>query len=253
MSKPTIDLTGKKVLITGGSRGLGRSMALGFAAAGADVAIASRKLESCEETVKEIEALGVRGLARACHAGDWDQVTALADDVWAAFGRIDILINNAGMSPLYDSPDSITEALYDKVMDVNLKGPFRLTAHVGEMMQADGKGGSIINISSLAAIRPRRDIIPYAAAKAGLNAMTEGMANALGPNVRVNCILPGPFLTDISKAWDMEKFNQRAGERIALERAGEAEEIVGAALYFGSDQSSYTTGALLRIDGGSLH
>lgn len=251
MPSNVIDMSGKTVLITGGSRGLGRAMALGFGEAGADVAIASRKIDSCRQTVTEIEALGVKGFAQSCHVGDWDQVTALADAVWAEFGKIDVLINNAGMSPLYDRPSDVSEALFDKVMDVNLKGPFRLCAYVGEKMIAAG-GGSIINISSMAAIRPRKDIIPYAAAKAGLNALTEGMANAMGPTVRVNCIMPGPFLTDISKAWDMDAFERRAAERIALKRGGEAEEIVGAALYLASDQASYTTGAIIRIDGGSL-
>lgn len=251
MPSNVIDMTGKTVLITGGSRGLGRAMALGFAEAGANVAIASRNIESCRQTVSEIEQFGVKGFAQACHVGDWDQVTALADAVWAAFGRIDVLINNAGMSPLYDRPVDVSEALFDKVMGVNLKGPFRLCAYVGERMIEQG-GGSIINVSSVAAIRPRKDIIPYAAAKAGLNALTEGMANAMGPAVRVNCIMPGPFLTDISKAWDMAAFERRAAERIALKRGGEADEIVGAALYLASDHASYTTGAIIRIDGGSL-
>ncbi|MFY0611712.1 MAG: glucose 1-dehydrogenase [Hyphomicrobiaceae bacterium] len=252
MAKHVIDMTGKVVLVTGGSRGLGRAMSLGFAEAGAHVAVASRKIESCLETVAEIEAYGVKGLAQSCHVGDWDQVTALADAVYSEFGRIDVLINNAGMSPLYDRPIDASEDLYDKVMSVNLKGPFRLCAYVGERMIADG-GGSIINISSIAAIRPRKDIIIYAAAKAGLNAMTEGMANAMGPKVRVNCIMPGPFLTDISRAWDMAAFEARAEERIALKRGGEADEIVGAALYLASDQASYTTGAVIRIDGGSVY
>lgn len=252
VAKNVIDMSGKVVLVTGGSRGLGRAMALGFAEAGANVAVASRKIASCQQTVAEIEKHGVKGFAQACHVGNWGQVTALADAVLSEFGRIDVLINNAGMSPHYDRPADISEELYDKVLDVNLKGPFRLCAYIGERMIADG-GGSIINISSIAAIRPRKDIITYAAAKAGINAMTEGMANALGPTVRVNCIMPGPFLTDISKAWDMEKFNARAKERIALKRGGEADEIVGAALYLASDQASYTTGAIIRIDGGSMY
>jgi NAD(P)-dependent dehydrogenase (short-subunit alcohol dehydrogenase family) len=115
---------------------------------------------------------------------------------------------------------------------------------------AAGDGGSIINISSTASIRPDASVIPYASAKAGLNAMTEAFAYAYGPKVRVNCIMPGPFLTDISKAWDMKAFNERA-RHFALGRGGEPDEIVGAALYFASDASSYTTGAVLRIDGGS--
>lgn len=248
MSKHIIDMTGKVVLITGGSRGLGREMALGFAAAGADLAIASRKQESCDETAKEIEALGRKCLPRACHVGDWQQLDDLADAVYDHYGRIDVLINNAGMSPLYDRPTDIPEALYDKVLDVNLKGPFRLCANVGQRMY-DAGGGSIINISSVAAIRPRKNIITYAAAKAGLNAMTEAFADAYGPKVRVNGIMPGPFLTDISKAWDMEAFNARAEASIAMKRGGAPDEVTGAALYLASDHAGYTTGAILRIDG----
>jgi NAD(P)-dependent dehydrogenase (short-subunit alcohol dehydrogenase family) len=248
MSKHIIDMTGKVVLITGGSRGLGREMALGFAAAGADLAIASRKQESCDETAKEIEALGRKCLPRACHVGDWQQLDDLADAVYDRFGHIDVLINNAGMSPLYDRATDIPEALYDKVLDVNLKGPFRLCANVGQRMY-DAGGGSIINISSVAAIHPRKNVITYAAAKAGLNAMTEAFADAYGPKVRVNGIMPGPFLTDISKAWDMEAFNARAETSIAMKRGGAPDEVTGAALYLASDHAGYTSGAILRIDG----
>ena len=245
-----IDMSGKVVVITGGSRGLGRAMALGFAEAGADLAIASRKIESCEETAREIEALGRKALSVACHVGYWEQCDDLVEKVYGEYGKVDVLINNAGMSPLYDRPVDIPEALYDKVLDVNLKGSFRLCAAVGQRM-VDAGSGAIINVSSAAAIRPRGNVITYAAAKAGVNAMTEAFADAYGPTVRVNCIMPGPFLTDISKAWDLEAFNRRAGEAIALKRGGEAEEIVGAALYLASEHAGYTTGAIIRIDGGS--
>ncbi len=248
--KHIIDMTGKAVLITGGSRGMGRAMALGFAEAGADVAVTSRKIESCEVVATEIEALGRRAFAHACHVGYWDQVNGLIDAVYGEFGKVDVLISNAGMSPLYDRPADIPEALYDKVLDVNLKGPFRLCAEIGQRM-IDAGGGSIINVSSTGAIRPMKNIITYAAAKAGLNAMTEAFANAYGPTVRVNGIMPGPFLTDISKAWDMDAFQVRADERIALKRGGNADEVVAAALYLASDHASYTTGSILRIDGGS--
>jgi NAD(P)-dependent dehydrogenase (short-subunit alcohol dehydrogenase family) len=250
-SRSLFDLAGKVALVTGGSRGLGRAMVLAFAEAGADVVIASRKLTSCEETAAEVERrTGRRALPVACHVGEWEQVEALAGHAYAHFGRIDVLVNNAGMSPIYDRVGEVSEALYDKVLDVNLKGPFRLTALVGTRMAA-GEGGSIIMVSSTAAIHPRANVIPYAAAKAGLNAMTAGFAHAFGPSVRVNCIMPGPFLTDISKAWDMEAFNRRAETGIALRRGGEAEEIVGAALYFASAASSFTTGAVLEVSGGS--
>ena len=245
------DLTGKVALVTGGSRGLGREMVRAFAQAGADVIIASRKLDACERAAEEVQReTGRRALPVACHVGEWDQVEQLAETVYAEFGKVDVLVNNAGMSPIYDHVVNVSEALYDKVLDVNLKGPFRLTAIVGTRMTA-GDGGSIIMVSSTGAVQPRADIIPYAAAKAGLNAMTVGFAHAFAPKVRVNCIMPGPFLTDISKAWDMEAFQQRAESSILLRRGGEPHEIVGAALYLASDASSYTTGAVIKVDGGS--
>ena len=248
--KHIIDMTGKVVLITGGSRGLGRAMALGFAEAGADLVIASRRLESCQAVVREVEQRGRKAMAHACHVGRWADCDALADAAYANFGRVDVLINNAGKSPLYNRPADISEQLYDSVLDVNLKGPFRLTALVGQRMLEAG-GGAIINVSSMAAVRPRKHVITYAAAKAGLNAMTEAFADAYGPTVRVNAIMPGPFMTDISKAWDLDAFQERARTFIALRRGGEPDEIVAAALYLASEHASYTTGAVLRIDGGS--
>ncbi len=243
-------MQGKVVLITGGSRGLGRAMALAFAKQGADIVVVSRKIESCQATAREIEALGVRALPYAAHVGDWDQLGKMVDDVYARFGKIDVLINNAGMSPLYPSMDQVSEALFDKVIDVNLKGAFRLCGLVGKRMY-EGDGGSIINISSTASVKPSPTSEPYGAAKAGLNAITRSFAYELGPRVRVNCIMAGPFLTDISKAWDMDAFNKVAEVSIPMRRGGEPDEIVGAALYLASDAASYTTGAILPVDGGS--
>ena len=248
----SFDLRGKMVLVTGGSRGLGRAMVQGFARHGADVIIASRKLENCAQLAQEVAAeTGRRVLAKACHVGHWQQCDELVAFAWEQFGRVDVLVNNAGMSPLYASLEEITEELYDKVQAVNLKGPFRLMSLVGTRM-SEGAGGSIINVSSTSSIQPGAAEIPYGAAKAGINALTVGLAHMLGPKVRVNCIMPGPFLTDISKAWDMAAFEQRARENIPLGRGGEPEEIVGAALYLASDASSYTTGAVIKIDGGSV-
>jgi NAD(P)-dependent dehydrogenase (short-subunit alcohol dehydrogenase family) len=243
------DLTGKVALVTGGSRGLGRAMAFGFARAGADVVVSSRKLDACERTAKEIEEeTGRSALPYACHVAHWDELDGLVAAAYDRFGTVDVLVNNAGMSPLYDHVVNVTENLYDKVLDVNLKGPFRLTALVGTRM-AEGEGGSIINVSSVGAIRPGATIVPYSAAKAGLNAMTTAFAHAFGPKVRVNCIMPGGFMTDVTKAWDLEAF-ERGAQQFALKRGGEPEEIVGTALYLASDASSYTTGAVLRVDGG---
>jgi NAD(P)-dependent dehydrogenase (short-subunit alcohol dehydrogenase family) len=246
---PTFDLSGRVALVTGGSRGLGKEMVQAFAAAGADVVIASRDGASCEKLAAEISAsYGVRALGLGAHVGRWQDLDVLVDQVYEQLGKIDVLVNNAGMSPLYGRVEDVTEELFDKVLGVNLKGPFRLTAIVGTRMAA-GNGGSIINISSAGAVRPRPEILPYAAAKAGLNALTVGFAHTFGPTVRVNAILAGTFLTDVSKSWDMEAFNQRAAT-FALKRGGEPSEIVGAALYLASDLSSYTTGSILTVDGG---
>jgi NAD(P)-dependent dehydrogenase (short-subunit alcohol dehydrogenase family) len=244
-----VDLAGKVALITGGSRGLGREMVLAFAEHGADVVIASRKLENCEKLANEVrERFGRRALPVAANVADWDQCDGLTEAAYAEFGTVDILVNNAGMSPLYPSVDQVTEALYDKVFSTNLKGPFRLSATIGTRMAA-GDGGSILNISSVASIRPNATILPYAAAKAGLNSLTEGLAQTFAPKVRVNAIMCGTFSTGISKAWSTE-FIDAIGAQTALGRIGEPNEIVGAALYFASDASSYTTGSILRVDGG---
>jgi NAD(P)-dependent dehydrogenase (short-subunit alcohol dehydrogenase family) len=243
------DLTDRVVLVTGGSRGLGREMAFAAARCGADVVIASRKYETCVETADEIEAAtGRAALPYQVHVGRWDELDGLVDATYDRFGKVDVLINNAGMSPLYESLGSVTEKLFDAVVNLNLKGPFRLSALVGERMVADG-GGSIINVSSSGSRRPRPEQLPYSAAKAGLNALTEGLALAFGPTVRVNTLMPGPFLTDISKAWDIPATT--AGARhFALQRLGNPPEIIGAALYLASDASSYTAGSIIRVDGG---
>ncbi|MEX3652398.1 SDR family NAD(P)-dependent oxidoreductase [Mycolicibacterium fortuitum] len=241
------DLTDRVVVVTGGSRGLGRQIAMGAAQCGADVVIASRNLDSCVTTAEEISAAtGRAALPYQVHLGRWDQLDGLVDAVYERFGKVDVLVNNAGMSPLYESLGSVTEKLFDSVFNLNIKGPFRLSALLGERMVAAG-GGVIVNVSSSGSLRPDQYMLPYAAAKAGLNAMTEGLAKAFGPTVRVNTLMAGPFLTDVSKAWDM------AGDpfgHLALRRAGNPPEIVGAALFLMSDASSFSTGSILRVDGG---
>jgi NAD(P)-dependent dehydrogenase (short-subunit alcohol dehydrogenase family) len=240
------DLTGKVALITGGSRGLGREMALAFARAGADVIVTSRKMDACRAVAADIQALGRRAMAHGCHVGRWAEIDVLVEAAYAEFGRVDILVNNAGMSPLAPSSAETSEELFDKVLAVNFKGPFRLGALVGRRM-ADGDGGSIINVSSTGALRPQPRYGPYAGAKAALNTLTEVLAHEYGPSVRVNTISAGPFLTDISKAWPPGR-RERAPS--AIGRPGRPEEIVTTALYLASPASSFTTGALLRVDGG---
>jgi NAD(P)-dependent dehydrogenase (short-subunit alcohol dehydrogenase family) len=244
-----VELDGKVALVTGGSRGLGRCMVEAFAEHGADVIIASRKTQSCEELAVEIGArTGQRALPFACNVGDWSQCDDLVDAAYSEFGRVDILVNNAGMSPLYPSLDEVAESLWDKVVGLNLKGPFRLTARIGTAMATAG-GGSIINISSMAAIRPSPENLPYAAAKAGLNTLTDGFAQAFGPTVRVNAIQCGAFSTDVSHAWT-QQVTEALAAGAALGRVAEPAEIVSAALYFASEASSFCTGAVLRLDGG---
>jgi NAD(P)-dependent dehydrogenase (short-subunit alcohol dehydrogenase family) len=240
------DLTGKVALITGGSRGLGREMALGFAQAGASVAIVSRKLAACELVVAEIEAMGGTASAHACHVGHWGELEPLLDEVQAHHGRLDILVNNAGMSPLAPSMAETSEALFDKIVDVNFKGPFRLAALAGARMVAAG-GGAIINVSSTGAIRPQPRFAVYSGAKAALNALTTALAFEYGPTVRVNTISPGQFLTDVAASWPEELRETTPG---AIPRCGRPEEIVSTALYLASPASAYTTGAILRVDGG---
>jgi NAD(P)-dependent dehydrogenase (short-subunit alcohol dehydrogenase family) len=244
-----ISLDGKVALVTGGSRGLGREMVLAFARAGASVAIASRKADACEALADEVRlALGRPASGHACHVGRWSELDDLVDAVYDIHGQVDVLVNNAGVAPLYPSLVDVSEELLDKVIAVNLKGPFRLSALVGARMAARD-GGSIINISSVAAIRPTPNELPYAAAKAGLDACTAGFALAYGPTVRVNTIMAGPFFTDISTAWDLDAFGEMA-TTYPLGRGGQPDEIVGAALYLASNASSFTTGSVLRVDGG---
>ena len=245
MTHDLFDLSGKIALVTGGSRGLGYQMVKAFAAAGADVVIASRKLEACEAVAAEVRALGRRALAVAAHAGRWDDIDRLIEVAYAEFGRIDILVNNAGMSPAVPSHE-VTEQLFDSVLNLNFKGPFRLASQVAHRM-AEGEGGVIINISSTGALMPLPAVVPYSGAKAALNAMTVSLAHEYGPKVRVNSISAGPFLTDISKAWTPQAREQAAN---ALGRPGRPEEIVTAALFLASPMSSFTTGAVVRVDGG---
>jgi NAD(P)-dependent dehydrogenase (short-subunit alcohol dehydrogenase family) len=242
-------LAGRVVLVTGGSRGLGREMVLAFAAAGADVVIASRKVDGCIALAEEVRRKhGRRALPVACNVGDWAQCDRLIETAYGEFGKVDVLVNNAGMSLLYPSLDQVTEQMFDKVMAVNLKGPFRLAAAIGARMAAAG-GGSIINVSSIEAARPEPLAVPYAAAKAGLNALTAGLAQTYGPAVRVNTIQCGPFETDIAKAWP-DALRAELVRHNALGRVGQPGDIVGAALYFATDASAFCTGSTLALDGG---
>jgi NAD(P)-dependent dehydrogenase (short-subunit alcohol dehydrogenase family) len=243
------DLSGKVAVVTGGSRGIGRAMAGAFAAAGADVVIASRKYDGCEAAAREITAeTGRRALPVACHVGRWADCDALVETVYGEFGRCDVLVNNAGMSPLYTDLPSVSEEYWDKVSAVNLKGPFRLGSLVGARMAAGG-GGSIINVSTVGSLRPGSTELVYACAKAGLNALTIGLAEAFGPTVRVNGILPGAVLTDIAAHWSEEHLEHLS--QVPLGRPGRPEDFTGTALWLAGPASAWITGVLVRVDGGA--
>lgn len=242
------DLTGKTAVVTGGSRGIGRAIVQILAEAGADVVIASRKLDSCKLAAEEVEATtGRRTLPVACHVGRWEDCNDLVDQTLEHFGRFDVLVNNAGMSPVYENLEAIGEELYDKTFDVNLKGPFRLAVRAGAYM-AEHDGGSIINIGTAGSLVASVNQLPYACAKAGLNALTVGLAEAYAPKVRVNAILPGPFRTDLSKSWAPAEGED--APFVPLNRMGRPEEVAPLALHLASNASSFTTGAVIRVDGG---
>jgi NAD(P)-dependent dehydrogenase (short-subunit alcohol dehydrogenase family) len=247
------DMNGKVAIITGGSKGLGRAMALGLAKAGANIVVSSRKIEPCEVVAQEVRELGRRALAVSCHVGDWVSLPELIDKTLEEFGRIDVLINNAGIAPVSPNLLDLSESLFDKTMDVNLKGPLRLTALAAEAMKRTG-GGTIINISSLAAQKPRPYTVVYSAAKAGLNVLTAAAAQEYAAdNIRVNCIVCGMFRTDsFSKSIPTEESEIAAAQNAALKRIADPDEIVGTALYLASNASSYTTGECIVVDGGAL-
>jgi hypothetical protein len=248
------DMTGKVAVVTGGSRGIGRAIVQTLAEAGADVVIASRKLDACEAAAEQVRAsTGRQAMAIACHVGRWGDCDRLIAETLAQAGRLDVLVNNAGMSPLYDSLDAVSEELFDKTLAVNLKGPFRLAVLAATHMAAvkgDGEvgGGSIINIGTTASLTASVGELPYACAKAGLNALTVGLAEAFAPRVRVNAILPGPFRTDISKGWAPPEGAEVPF--VPLGRMGDPTELAPLALHLASAASSYTTGAIIRVDGG---
>ncbi len=243
------DLSGKVAVVTGGSRGIGRAVVEGFAAAGADVVVASRKIGNCEAVAAGIEQeTGRRALPVAVNVSSWEQCDRLVDTVYDAFGRCDVLVNNAGLSPLYESLPAVTEELYDKTHAVNAKGPFRLASLIGARMN-EGDGGSIINVSTGGAWRPDEHDLPYTMAKAGLNALTLGLAGAWNPKVRANTVIPGPYDTDIVKAWAPGAVESIAAGN-PMGRIGRPSDMVGVCLLLASDAGSYINGAQILMDGG---
>ena len=245
MMDPLFDFAGQVILVTGGSRGLGYQMVKAFAERGADVIIASRKLENCEAVAREVRALGRSALAIGAHVGRWDECDRLVEASYATFGRVDVLVNNAGMGPASPSHE-VTEALFDSVVNLNFKGPFRLASQIAHRM-AQGDGGNIINVSSSGGAMPLPGVVPYGCSKAALNAMSLSLAHEYAPKVRVNTLSAGPFLTDIAKAWTPEMRETNPSPR---GRPGDPPDIVSSALFLASRASVNVTGAMVRCDGG---
>jgi dehydrogenase/reductase SDR family protein 4 len=253
MSNNRCSLDGKVAIVTGGSRGIGKAIALEYARAGADVVVASRKLEACQKVIEEIEKTGRKGLAVSAHTGKIEQLEHLVDQALKRLGRIDILVNNAGTNPHFGATMDIEKAAWDKTFDVNVNGVFFLTQLVFNKWMRD-HGGVVINMASVAGLRPAPMTGTYSITKAALIMLTQVLASELGAyNIRVNAIAPGFIRTDMSKAvWTSDMFKEEV-KKIPVPRLGETEDITGAALYLASDASSFMTGETIVIDGGARH
>ncbi len=251
MSENRFSLEGKVAIVTGGSRGIGLTIAMEFAKAGADVVVASRKLEACEAAAAEIEKIGGRALAVTAHTGKIDQLENLVDKTLDRFGKIDILVNNAGTNPHFGATINIEKKAWDKTFDVNVDGVFFLTQIAFNKWMRD-HGGVVINMASVAGLRPAPFTGAYCVTKAALIMLTQVLAAELGTyNIRVNAIAPGFIKTDMSKAvWTSDLFKEHV-KTMPIPRVGETEDLVGAALYLASDASSFMTGETIVIDGGS--
>ena len=248
------DLQDKVVLITGATRGLGRAIAFGLAAAGARIVVNSRKPDACEATASAIRERGGEAVACAAHCGDTEALDRLIEESVAAFGGVDVLFNNAGINPRFSTLPDTSVTLFDKLIDVNLKGPWYLASRLAPRMRERG-GGSIVNVISVGGLRPGPGVGIYCAAKAALHGLTRSMAAEWAAwNIRVNSLAPGAYNTDMLRgAADADPaFIEAAAGASLMKRIAEPEELVGSALYLASDASSYTTGQVLVSDGGMM-
>ncbi|MFQ5578718.1 MAG: SDR family NAD(P)-dependent oxidoreductase [Anaerolineae bacterium] len=253
MDTSYLSLAGKVALVTGGSRGIGRAIALTFADAGADVAISSRKLPALEEVAAEIRALGRRALPAAAHNRKPEQLRALIEAVQAEFGRLDILVNNAATNPVMAPLVDIEERTFDAIMNTNLKGYFILSQLAAKMMIAQGEGGNILNISSVGGVTPDKGLGVYCISKAAINMLTRALAIELGAhNIRVNALAPGVVKTRFSQAlWSNEQLMAQELGHMPLQRIAEPEEVARIALAMVSPAAAYVTGQIVVMDGGS--
>lgn len=245
-------LDGKVAIVTGGSRGIGRAIALGLAEAGADVVLTSRKLPDLETVAAEVKELGRKALPVAANIRHLEEHKGVVQAALNEFGRIDVLVNNAGTNVVYSSLFDLDEKAWDVTMALNLKSVFFLSQRVAALMKERGEGGSIINISSDSGFRPYPGMSAYSISKCAVQHLTAVFAQELGPyNIRCNCIAPSVTRTRLSQAlWDDADNLRRKEMNTSLGRIAEPIEMAGAALYLASDASSYMTGQTMLIDGG---
>jgi NAD(P)-dependent dehydrogenase (short-subunit alcohol dehydrogenase family) len=248
-----ISLSGKVAIVTGGGRGIGKAIARRLAEAGAGVAIASRKLEILERTAQEFASLPGKVLPVACHVGRFDELENLVRESEARLGPVDIVVNNSATNVFQGPALEVTDEMLDKMVEINVKAALRLVRLTVPGMIARGRGGSIINIASIAGLRPQVGSLLYSFTKAGLIMMTRVWAREFGPRgVRVNAIAPGLIRTDFSEYyWKNEEFVQHLQATQPIGRVGEADEIGGLALYLASEEASYVTGQVFVVDGGA--
>jgi NAD(P)-dependent dehydrogenase (short-subunit alcohol dehydrogenase family) len=244
-------LESKVAIITGASRGIGRAIALRLAGAGARVVVSSRKLESVQAVADEIVASGGRALAVQAHVGHMQEVQALVEQTLATFGRLDIAINNAATNPHFGPLLTADEGQWDKILDTNAKGAFRLCKAVVPHMEAQG-GGKIINLTSIAGLRPSPGMGMYGISKAAVIMLTQVLALELGPsNIQVNAIAPGVIRTRFSQLlWQTPQIAEPTLAHMPLGRFGEPEDVAGLALYLASSGADYVTGGVFLVDGG---
>jgi len=254
MAIADFSLAGNPAIVTGASRGIGRSIAIGLAEAGADVCVAARKPEALEETVAAIKATGRRAIAVPTNVRDMDALKNLVDQTKAQLGRVDILVNNAATNPVFGPVHNLDERAWDTVMNTNVKSMFFLSKFAREAMLEHGEGGSIINVSSTGGLRVSTGLGAYSVSKAAVIMLTKVCAKEWGTDgIRVNCIAPGLIKTEFSRAlWENEAILKNSTTSSALKRIGMPDEMVGDVIYFASPAASFTTGQTLVLDGGSI-
>jgi len=254
MAVADFSLSGKVAIVTGGSRGIGRSIAIALAENGADVVIAARKPEALAEAKAAVEATGRRALAVPTNVRHTDELHALIDVTRTEMGRLDILVNNAGTNPAFGPVHEIDERAWDMIMNTNVKSVHILSNAARTAMLAHGGGGAIINVSSVGGFRASDVIGGYSVSKAALIMLTQVQAKNWGRDgIRVNCIAPGLIRTEFSRAlWEDERISRSAVAEAALQRMGEPDEMAGAVVYLASPAASFVTGQTLVLDGGGL-